>query len=30
VTLEASSNEMPFFSRALRNLSPNSPTLAYR
>src|SRR5208282_756356 len=26
VTLETSSSENPFFSRSLRNLSPNSPT----
>src|SRR5205807_3932644 len=30
VTLETSSSESSFFSRALRNLSPNSPTFARR
>src|SRR5450631_2198618 len=30
VTLETSSYESSFFSRALRNLSPNSPTGVYR
>ena len=30
VTLETASSEMSFFSRALRNLSPNSPTVPAR